>query len=227
MSASHAQARDLARSHPRRASEVEAAALERARLRVVPRDRVQASRVPFVGLVSLLLVGGVVGLLMFNTSMQQASFTESALKEQATSLAARQQTLEMETDRLRDPQAVARRAQDLGMVLPAESGYIQLADGKVIGDPTPSLAGNKVPLLAPPPGRPASLDPPDHVVTVNAPAQGASPDAAGNPVGDTAVRSAGPGPEQGMTRQHQSHQSQNTQQSHGSHEHQQNNQQHR
>ena len=37
-------------------------------------DPAAAPRVPFVTLVSLMLLGGVVGLLMFNTSMQQASF---------------------------------------------------------------------------------------------------------------------------------------------------------
>src|SRR5215213_1973704 len=52
------------------------AAVERARLTVVPRTaRRRAPRVPFVTLVSLLLVGGVAGLLFFTTSMQQASFT--------------------------------------------------------------------------------------------------------------------------------------------------------
>ena len=45
------------------------AAVERARLTVVPRRATRAPKVPFVALVSLLLVGGVVGLLLFNTSM--------------------------------------------------------------------------------------------------------------------------------------------------------------
>ena len=49
-------------------------AIARARLTVVPRRRVRAARMPFVTLVSLVLLGGVVGLLCFNTQMQQASF---------------------------------------------------------------------------------------------------------------------------------------------------------
>ena len=68
------------------------AAVERARLTVVPRRRTRAPRVPFVTLVSTLLLGGVVGLLLFNTSMQQASFAATALEEQATNLSAREQT---------------------------------------------------------------------------------------------------------------------------------------
>ncbi len=44
------------------------AAVERARLSVVPhRRRVRAPRMPFVTLVSLVLLGGIVGLLCFNT----------------------------------------------------------------------------------------------------------------------------------------------------------------
>ncbi|MGH3307948.1 MAG: hypothetical protein ACRDOX_09690, partial [Nocardioides sp.] len=59
------------------------AAVERARLTVVPRRRTRAARMPFVMLVSLVLLGGVIGLLLFNTSMQQASFAATALEEQA------------------------------------------------------------------------------------------------------------------------------------------------
>ena len=54
------------------------AAVERARLTVVPRARTRAARVPFVSLVTLLLLGGVVGLLLFNTSMQQSSWPSAA-----------------------------------------------------------------------------------------------------------------------------------------------------
>ena len=61
-------------------------AVERARLRVVPRTRVRAPRVPFVMLVSLVLLGGVIGLLLFNTSMQQASFRATAMEAQAQRL---------------------------------------------------------------------------------------------------------------------------------------------
>ena len=74
------------------------AAVDRARLTVVPRVRARAPRVPFVTLVSLVLLGGVVGLLMFNTSMQQASFAATALEDQAATLTAREQTLRMELE---------------------------------------------------------------------------------------------------------------------------------
>src|SRR3954465_14117836 len=84
------------------------AAGERARLTVVPRiPRRRAARVPFVTLVSLLLVGGVAGLLFFNTSMQQASFTATDMENEVSLLNAHEQSLKMQLESLRDPQRVA------------------------------------------------------------------------------------------------------------------------
>lgn len=122
-----------------RVQRIAEAAVERARLTVVPRTRrVRAPRVPFVTLVSLLLVGGVVGLLMFNTSMQQTSFTISALEAEAAELQSRQQTLEMELDELRDPQRLGVWARKHGMVQPQSPAFL-LMDGRVLGQATPAL----------------------------------------------------------------------------------------
>lgn len=122
-----------------RVQRIAEAAVERARLTVVPRTRrVRAARVPFVTLVSLLLVGGVVGLLMFNTSMQQTSFTVSELEAEAAVLQSRQQTLEMELDRLRDPQRLGVWARKHGMVQPQSPAFL-LMDGTVLGQPTPAV----------------------------------------------------------------------------------------
>ncbi len=121
--------------------------LERARLVVVPRRRTRAPRIPFVALVSAILVGGVVGLLMFNTSMQNASFTEQKLSDQAATLAARQQTLEMDLQHLRDPQAVAEAAQKQGLVIPTTVAMLNLLTGKVTGQAAPATADNPPPLF--------------------------------------------------------------------------------
>ena len=110
-------------------------AVGRARLAVVPRQRRRpAPRVPFVALVGIVLLGGVAGLLLFNTHMQKGSFHATALQQEATELHAREQQLRMELDALRDPQALAGKARDLGMV-PADSPvFLDLATGKVIGE---------------------------------------------------------------------------------------------
>ncbi|MBZ5736808.1 hypothetical protein [Nocardioides mangrovi] len=145
-------------------------AIERARLTVVPRRRTKAKRMPFIALVSLVLLGGVVGLLLFNTSMQQASFMASNLEDQATTLAARQQGLQMELDQLRDPQRIAGQAQKLGMVQACTPAFIQLGTGKVTGDPCAGTAADAVRINPLPPTKPADIDPQPNVVVVQPPA---------------------------------------------------------
>lgn len=145
------------------------AAVERARLTVVPRSARNAPRAPFLTLVSVLLVGGVVGLLLFNTSMQQASFVASSLEQQAAALSAQEESLRMQLHRLRDPQHVALRAKRLGMV-PAESpAFIRLSDGAVLGRPTPATAEAAVRITPLPPVKPKLLDPDPVVIALPAP----------------------------------------------------------
>lgn len=144
-------------------------AVDKARLSVVPRVRSRAPRVPFVTLVSLVLVSGIVGLLLFNTSMQQASFAASSMENQADTLAAREQTLRMELDELRNPQRVALEAQQMGMVIPAAPVFLDLKSGKTIGVRTPATRENAIQLLPPVPVKPAVLAPQPTVVEVPAP----------------------------------------------------------
>jgi cell division protein FtsB len=143
-------------------------AMVRARLAVVPRRRVRAARMPFVTLVSLVLLGGVVGLLCFNTQMQQASFAATSLQTQSDNLAAREQTLHDELQNLRDPQDLAARAQAAGMVIPQSSCTVRLAAQTTKDDCTPATALNTPPLLPRAPKKPHVLDPDPFVVTVPA-----------------------------------------------------------
>jgi hypothetical protein len=143
----------------------------RARLTVVPRLRTHTSPLPFVTLVSFVLLAGVIGLLMFNTSMQQAAFTATTMEQQAATLSAREETLRMELDVLRDPQRVALKAQGMGMVVPATPAFLRLADGKVLGTPAAATREDGLRLLPKPPAKPAVLDPPPHVVIVKAKAR--------------------------------------------------------
>ena len=141
-------------------------AVDRARLTVVPRVRTRAPRIPFVTLVSLVLVAGIVGLLLFNTSMQQASFAAASLENQAETLAAREQTLRMELDELRNPQRVATEAQRMGMVVPTAPVFLDLATGETSGVRTPATREDAIQLLPPAPVMPAVLAPAPTVVTV-------------------------------------------------------------
>ncbi len=110
---------------------------------------VPAPRFPFLTLISMILIGGVVGLLMFNTSLQQASFAATALSEQASTLAQREQTLQMELQNLRDPQRVAEHARSLGMVPVGGAGFLRLSDGAFLGRPAPATAAGAYDIAEP------------------------------------------------------------------------------
>lgn len=168
-------------------------ALEQARLSVVPRLRRPTPRVPFVSLVVVLLVLGVVGLLMFNTSLQQASFTAASLESRATQVAAERQALERELQLLRDPQRVAERAQKIGMVPAAAPAFLRLEDGTVLGNPVPARAEDRMAIKERDVTKPRFLDPEPVVVRVPA-----STDRARR-VGTAGERRAAAAPERGAS----------------------------
>lgn len=146
-------------------------AVERARLTVVPRTTSRAPRAPFAVLVIAVLALGTVGLLMFNTHMQQVSFQATALQQRADALTAREQSLSMQLAHLRDPQVLASRAKRLGMVVPPEPAFIRLSDGKVVGDPVVATSADGVRITPYPAPKPARLAPRPLIVHVPAPAQ--------------------------------------------------------
>lgn len=145
------------------------AAVERARLTVVPSRVQKAPRAPFVILVVLLLAGGVAGLLAFNTSMQQASFEATALETRAEALAAEQQSLSMELEHLRDPQRLATAAKALGMVPPTNPAFVRLSDGRILGEPMAATSMNGMRIIPLPALKPKVLAPKPKIVKVKAP----------------------------------------------------------
>jgi len=164
-------------------------AVERARLTVVPHRRVRAPRAPFAVLVIALLAGGVVGLLMFNTHMQQGSFYATRLQQHASDLTARQQALDMQLERLRAPQRLATAGKALGMVAPGVPAFVKLSDGSVVGTPTPASPDDAVRINPLPAQLPAPLRPKPIIVRVPAPPAAGTP-AAGTPAAGTPVAPA-------------------------------------
>src|SRR4051794_11687021 len=143
------------------------AAVERARLTVVPRiPRRRAARVPFVTLVSLLLVGGVAGLLFFNTSMQQASFTATDMENEVSLLNAHEQSLKMQLESLRAPQGVAVEARRMGMVPPSTPAFLRLSEGAVLGKPSPATIDDAIRVTPLPTRKPRNLRPRPVVIEV-------------------------------------------------------------
>jgi hypothetical protein len=152
-----------------RAPRLAEAAVEKARLTLVPSRRAPAPRAPFAVLVFAILGAGVVGLLMFNTHMQQASFYATRLQQRADDLTARQQKLDMELERLRAPQRLAEAGKALGMVAPGVPAFVQLSDGTVVGTPTPASPDDAVRINPLPPQLPPPLRPKPIIVRVPAP----------------------------------------------------------
>lgn len=135
-------------------------AVQRARLTVVPRRTQPSARVPFVIFVSVVLVAGVVGLLMLNTTMQQNAFRATALEKEAQALTAKQEGLEMDLARLNDPQQVAERALALGMVEANVADYVDLANDSVVSSGGAAAAADNRLKVKPRQEKPAELRPP-------------------------------------------------------------------
>ena len=139
----------------------------RERLALVPPRAVRSARVPFVALIGLILAGGVAGLLLFNTQMQQGAFEIEHLQAEAATLSATQQDESMQLLRMSDPQRLAAAAKRLGMVAPTTPAFLDLATGRIKGVPTPATPQNSMNIggsgLAP---TPKSLRPAPHIVIV-------------------------------------------------------------
>jgi hypothetical protein len=178
------------------------AAVERARLTVVPRvTRSRATRVPFVTLVSVLLVGGVAGLLCFNTSMQQSSFEVTTLEQHAAVLDAREQSLTLQLGDLRDPQQLALRAKELGMVAAPNPAFLRLDDGKVLGTAVPATVDDVMRITSYPARKPKDLRPAP-IIEVVPRTDSDDTSSSGHPGSDHGASSAGAVPPAG-TKKHQ------------------------
>jgi hypothetical protein len=186
----------------------------RSRLALVPPRVGQARRTPFVVLICALLVAGVVGLLMFNTQMQQTSFAATALQHRATDLRAQQQDLAMQLQRLRDPQELAQRARNLGMVVPADPAFVRLSDGRVLGTPTVTTPEDGMRVRAFAADKPAELAPKARVVRVPAPQSATTPATAGTTSGATGAASPATATAQGRKDTSRTHRTAQQQQQH-------------
>lgn len=111
----------------------------RARITVRPGRRPVRGRTPFAVLVVVLLAAGLLGLLALNTALNEGSFELSRLQRQTTKATDEQQSLQHEIDQSSAPDALARRAAELGMVPAGGMAFLDVPNGgKVIGTPGPA-----------------------------------------------------------------------------------------
>ncbi|MGW6275020.1 MULTISPECIES: cell division protein FtsL [Streptomyces] len=159
--------------------------------RLLPSGPSQAARTPFVLLVVLLLGGGLITLLILNSSLNEGSFQLSELKKETTELTDQEQELQRDVDAYAAPDALQRRARELGMVPGGGPAFLN-PDGTVRGvpgaaeqssalapeprpqevaSPAPSVSLPVTPSPAPVPASPApSATPPEALPTPELPA---------------------------------------------------------
>ncbi|MFD3622800.1 septum formation initiator family protein [Streptomyces sp. NPDC058676] len=145
----------------------------------------QAARTPFVLLVVLLLGGGLIGLLVLNSALSEGSFKLDDLQKDTKSLTDQEQALQRDIDAYSAPEALQRRARELGMVPGGDPAFLA-PDGTVKGVPSPASsaeqAGAFTPLvLAPEAIAEATVPPPDTVPTPTPSAGGPTPATAASP----------------------------------------------
>ncbi|MCG0068431.1 septum formation initiator family protein, partial [Streptomyces tricolor] len=128
--------------------------------RLLPAGRAQAARTPFVLLVVVLLGGGLIGLLVLNSALSEGSFKLADLQKQTKNLTDQEQALQRDIDAYSAPDALQRRARELGMVPGGDPAFLG-PDGTVKGVPgaAPSPAPEPAALTAP--AAPAPLTPAD------------------------------------------------------------------
>lgn len=140
----------------------------------MPSGPSSAARTPFVLLVVVLLGGGLISLLLLNSALNEGSFKLNELKDRTTELTDEEQALQRDVDDYAAPDALERRARELGMV-PGGSPAFLGPDGKVLGEPSVAVAPKPTPKPRPkPPGTPK---PPAATNTPTAPRTPANPTA--------------------------------------------------
>ncbi|MFI9345909.1 septum formation initiator family protein [Streptomyces sp. NPDC052773] len=107
--------------------------------RLFPTARGQAARTPFVLLVVLLLGGGLIGLLVLNSALSEGSFKLDDLQRETKNLTDEEQALQRDIDAYSAPDALQRRARELGMVPGGDPAFLN-PDGTVEGIPSPAPA---------------------------------------------------------------------------------------
>ncbi|OLZ62475.1 hypothetical protein AVW11_23015 [Streptomyces amritsarensis] len=118
-----------------------------------PRPGGQAARMPFVLLVVALLAGGLISLLLLNSALNEGSFQLTRLKKETTALTDEEQALQRDVDAYSAPDALQRRARELGLV-PGGSPVFIGPDGKVSGSVSVAEAPpSPTPTPAPPPAQ--------------------------------------------------------------------------
>ncbi|WBB94980.1 MULTISPECIES: hypothetical protein [unclassified Solwaraspora] len=108
------------------------------RLRVAPPAPVSVPRAPFIAMILVVVVGGVLGVLLVNTKINENAVRIGTLQQQQSNLDLQEQQLEKEIAQYEAPNNLAAQARKLGLVESGPPAFIRLPDGRIIGVPQPA-----------------------------------------------------------------------------------------
>jgi hypothetical protein len=138
----HLKRRAQANAEPEGVAQPEQAAKPRKRL--APPVPVAVVRTPFVMLLIMAVVAGVLGILVLNAKITENAFKLSALRKEQTALDLREQQLKQLISEHESPGSLAAAAAKLGLVESGPPAFILLPDGKIIGVPKPATGSPSI-----------------------------------------------------------------------------------
>lgn len=92
----------------------------------------------FLLLVTGLLAFSLVSMLALNTMLAKGSFARYDLMNRKAELVITEQQLQSDLTALESPQALDKKAKELGMVHNPNAAFVDIAKGKVLGSPSPA-----------------------------------------------------------------------------------------
>ncbi|GAB3811189.1 hypothetical protein GCM10027605_50810 [Micromonospora zhanjiangensis] len=107
------------------------------RLKVAPPPPVAVPRAPFVAVVLVVVVGGLLGILLVNTKVNENALRLDRLQKQQAALDVQQEQLNKKIADSEAPGNLTANARKLGLVESTSPAFI-LPDGRTIGVPQPA-----------------------------------------------------------------------------------------
>jgi hypothetical protein len=102
---------------------------------------VSVPRAPFVALVLVVVVAGVLGILVLNTKINENAFTLNHLQNQQNRLDQQEQQLDQHLAELESPNSLKAAAHRLGLIDSGTPAYLPLPNGQTVGVPQPAAPG--------------------------------------------------------------------------------------
>lgn len=158
---------------------------QRPTLRVVTAPVLERSRTLFVLTCLMLLVGGLISLLIVNTSLAQGSFRMHDLRATSAGLSEQAQALREDIALRESPQQLSVAASALGMVPSGSVAFLRLSDGVVLGVAKPAPAPVR-PTVTPSPSATRAAT----TATTTAPTAASTSKPAAKPAGTSAAKPA-------------------------------------